>query len=157
MRLLLWMNTTAILVLIASEALFAQLPGPVFDNNRKEVTKSGYIKLRWRWPEGPKEQENYQFELQQSDTTTFDDPKIIYKGPDYATFLSGMRNGDYYHRIRAIARNGTDTSKWSDPVLVQVRHHSLALAFSLFGIGALVFLITVGIVIKGVRSIAQEL
>ena len=111
----------------------------------KEVnTSDGYVKLEW---EGT---ENAIFELQQDTTSGFATARTIYKGPDLASFVSGLNNGTYYYRVRE------EGGEWSSAVVVNVEHQSLQLAFSLFGIGALVFLMTVYVVIHGVRKSATE-
>ena len=81
----------------------------------------------------------------------FSDPLVIYRGPDLATFLSGLPDGTFHYRIRAIGPEETAPGRWSSPVTLEVKHHSLRLAFLLFGLGAVVFLLTVGIVIQGNR------
>ena len=143
-----------ILALVLCFKLAAQgLPVPVFENAPEEKTQSGYIKLSWQWEPEEGSRDPYTFELQQSMDEGFEAPQTIYKGPDYATFLSGLKDGKYYYRIRVQGKSG---SGWSEPVKLEVKHHSLQLAFSLFGLGALVFLITVGIVVQGNRSAQQK-
>ena len=151
-----WMRMIAPLVLLVGLELAAQLPVPAFENNSTEKTESGYIKLSWRLGDVPTGSNAVVFELQQSAQQDFTETKSVYRGPDYATFISGLPNGNYYHRVRTTTPDGTQHSNWSEPMLVQVQHHSLQLAFLLFGIGATVFLFTVGIVIQGVRKAAQN-
>ena len=108
-----------------------------------EVT-DGHIKLEWR------SAMETSYELQQSDTDDFADPKIVYRGPDRASFISGLRDGTYYYRVRA------HDSGWSDIITINVRHQSLKLAFALFGIGGVVFLLTVFVVVHGARSVSPN-
>lgn len=135
----------------------AQLPVPLFDNRPTERTASGYLKLSWKPGAPATETAPCEFELQQAFRQDFVQTNLVYKGKDYATFLSGLPDGQFYYRVRAVTPDGAQHSDWSAPVLVRVAHHSLRLAFLLFGIGAVVFLITVGIVIQGVRSSAHNL
>ena len=100
-------------------------------------SNSGHIKLEWD-SEGPSD-----FVLQQDITNDFTNPKTIYQGPDRASFVSGLPNGNYYYRVRS------DSGKWSETLLVTVQHQSLRLAFMLAGLGAIVFMMTVFVVIKG--------
>lgn len=151
-----WMRTIAMLMFFFGSELAAQLPVPEFVNNPAEKTESGYIKLSWRLRDVQNGNNAFVFELQQSAQRDFTETRPVYRGPDYATFISGLPNGDYYHRVRTATPNGEQHSDWSVPVLVQVEHHSLRLAFLLFGIGASVFLFTVGIVIQGARTAAQN-
>ena len=125
---------------------------PVIENPPEVVSESGYVKLSWGWSHPALDTELLEFELQQSESSNFEKVTTIYKGPDYATFLSGLENGSYYHRVRVISDQKQIQSDWSLPLLVRVQHHSHQLAFALFGIGAIVFFITVGIVIQGSRA-----
>ena len=109
------------------------------DNNYYQIT-DGHIRLEWQSETGNT------FELQQSFTRDFSHPKVIYLGPDRASFISGLQNGSYYYRVRA------SDGEWSEVVIVDVQHQSLKLAFALFGIGGVVFLVTVYVVVHGVRS-----
>lgn len=129
-----------------------ELAAPVFENMGEQVTESGYVKLIWRWELPGSGPEGYEFELQQSENETFSETRTIYTGPDYATFLSGLKNGNYYHRVRVISEKDQTKSEWSDPVLVRVAHHSLHLALALFGMGAIVFLSTILLVMQGNRN-----
>lgn len=108
-----------------------------------EVT-DGHIKLEWT-VEG-----DGVTELQQSRASDFFTAKTIYIGPDRASFVSGLDNGNYYYRVRAAG------GEWSETLMVKVQHQSLELAFALFGIGGLVFLLTVFVVIKGARQVSLE-
>ena len=103
----------------------------------------GHIKLQW------KAENNTTFELQQATTANFSNAATIYQGPDQASFISGLKDGDYFYRVRAVGRT------WSKPLLIKVEHQSLTLAFTLFGVGAVVFLLTVLVVVKGVRQVAK--
>ena len=148
--------TLVCLAFSASNAMANELPAPVFENMPEELTESGYVKLIWQWDFPESNTNDCEFELQQSDNKSFNNAKDVYKGPDYATFLSGLKNGQYYHRVRAISKTEQTKSAWSSPVLVRVQHHSLQLAFSLFGVGAIVFLLTVFLVVQGNRNITQD-
>lgn len=151
-----WLNTLGF-VLFSHLVWAAKLPVPEFINQSTETTESGYLKLSWRIAEVFEDQNiPIDFELQQSRDKAFKQATLIYHGPDYATFLSGLPNGDYYYRVRSSSQDETQYSKWSNSIWVQVRHHSLALALWLFGIGAIVFLLTVVIVIQGARTVAQN-
>lgn len=105
--------------------------------------QQGVLKLEWINSEGA---QPAQFEVQQATNEEFTDAKIIYQGFDQATFISGLNDGTYYYRLRA-----TDGS-WSDSVSVTVKHHSLYLALVLLFVGAIVFFIVLGVIIKGVKN-----
>ncbi|TNE52642.1 MAG: fibronectin type III domain-containing protein [Bacteroidetes bacterium] len=141
-----------VLFLLAFPILAAALPAPVFDQAAEVQSKSGYIKLSWQWDAPGDSAGSTVFELQQADNPAFDRVATIYRGPDLASFLSGLRNGVYYYRVRALAASGALPGEWSAPVQLQVEHHPLSLAISLFVIGAIVFSLTVVIVVRGARQ-----
>lgn len=139
-------------LLLASTATLAMgqgIPRPAFGNDRENFTQSGYIKLSWQW-EAPGVEASPVFRLQRSREVGFAGAATIYEGPDLASFRSGLGNGLYYYRVQAVLP-GEVASEWSEPVLVKVKHHSLALTFTLAGLGAAVFLLTAGVVVQGAR------
>lgn len=96
------------------------------------------------------------FELQRSRSATFDAVKTIYEGPDLASFRSGLPNGNFFYRVRAVSSNDGVTGAWSQPLKVIVAHQSLTLAFSLAGVGFVVFLAIVVVVLLGVSERGSE-
>ena len=150
------LSTLLLILFSLTVAAAGPFPEPVFDNASEEVTESGYIKLSWRWVDPEADPARYEFELQQAENEHFDDAILVYRGQDFASFLSGLKNGGYYYRVRAVFDEGQTEGKWSEPVFVKVEHHSLKLTFTLFGIGALVFLLTVGVVVQGTRKVRQN-
>ena len=160
MRLIHYLALGGILLSWTSYKAWGQSPPPVFENSAEELTESGYVKLSWRWGPPQSEPGQFEFELQRSQDSQFETATTLYRGPDFATFLSGLENGNYYFRVRGITANlakGEGKSEWSAPVLIRVNHHSLSLALILFGIGAVLFLLTVAIVIHGTRKSAQNI
>lgn len=120
---------------------------PAFTLADEITSEDGHVKLTWDMAVA-----NASVEVQQAQDKDFSNAKIIYSGPDNATFISGLEDGTYYFRLRK------PESKWSDSIKVSVQHHSLTLAFTLFGLGAVVFLLTVFVVIKGaVQASADNL
>lgn len=145
-------NTTAgwplglALVLISTGMLMgASQERPAFKGRSSLTTHDGHVRLQWvsLAPDAV-------YEVQQSVTTGFGDPTTIYMGPDLATFVSGLNDGVYYYRFRA------DDGAWSDTLTLTVKHYSLQLAFTLSGLGAIVFLLTVLVVLKGTTKDTQE-
>jgi hypothetical protein len=108
------------------------------------TARQGHIRLDWK---GVK---NAKYELQRALKSDFTDPVMLYRGPDQASFISGMDDGVYYFRVRETE------GVWSEVLTVQVAHQSLRLAFILFGIGGIVFLFTVIVVVNGARRYATD-
>jgi len=112
-----------------------------FETDSHDLTaESGYIRLSWQAGAG------VPYELQQDTVPDFTNARWVYRGPDRASFVSGLPDGTYYFRVRS------GDGVWSPPLRLAVKHQSLVLAFSLFGIGATVFLLTAGMVVRGARE-----
>lgn len=124
--------------------LLWQLPAaaePVEIEADAEVATAGYYQLSW--DTGAAE-----IVLQEAPTPDFASPRVVYRGADNARVMSGKRDGDWYYRARTA---GSD-SEFGNVVKVTVRHHSLGRAFAFFALGALVFLVTLTVIVKGARS-----
>jgi hypothetical protein len=91
----------------------------------------------------------------------FTESRIVYRGRDQATTLTGRRDGVYYYRLspdgptppaRSTGEGpGRDGDDHRNPVPLQVRveHHSLARALGVFTLGLAVFAATVRLVLAG--------
>lgn len=124
--------------------LLWQLPAgaqPVDIESDTDVATAGYYQLSW--DTGAAE-----VVLQEASTPDFASPRVVYRGADNARVMSGKSDGDWYYRARTA---GSD-SEFGNVVKVTVRHHSRARAFAFFALGALVFLTTLTVIIKGARS-----
>ena len=132
---------------LPAAAAVAQIPAPQFEQASPITSQDGHAQLNWAEP-GDRDL-LWQFELQYAGSGDFADPIELYRGPDLARYLSGMPNGSRFYRIRAIHPETQETSPWSDTVEVKVEHQSLTLALSLAGLGAIVMLLTAGVVIVG--------
>lgn len=147
-----WLDrpTLALSLLIASGPALAgeALPlAPPALSADSAVATAGYYRLSWAYPDAA---DSPAFELQESPTADFAAAEIVYHGPDRATTHSGRADGDYHFRVRALADGSA--SGWSAPVTVQVRHHSLLRAGLFFALGALVFVATLGLILRGTTS-----
>lgn len=91
-----------------------------------------------------------EFELQQLAGPGRLEPRILYTGPDTATFLSGLGEGTYQFRVRELE------GEWSEPVELKVRYPSPYLVWSLMGLGTFVFLATLVAILRGHRRQTVE-
>jgi hypothetical protein len=121
---------------------YAQYQAPrLFVNNT--IATAGFFRLHW-------ETQAEQVELQVANSPEFETPTTAYIGPDRATVISGTPDGTLYYRVRAW--DSQQPAPWSEPVMVEIRHHSLPRALMFLSLGVLVFLITVKMIIRGARK-----
>lgn len=132
------------------------LPRPTFRIDRHHKTNSGTVLLSWQADKPPAVQHPLRFELVQSRDSLFTESRVRYTGPDKATYISGLKDGVYYFRVRTVSSDQRESSLWSSVVTVAVRHHSLSLSLTLAGVGGVVFLLTVAVVVHGIRSNGHE-
>lgn len=121
----------------------AALASPQINSDTK-LSTAGYFQLRWQ------DSASQSFQLQQASNAAFRDAATLYRGPDQATVISGLPDGDYFYRIRG------DEQQWSEPLKVSVKHHSLGKALGFFGLGASMFLVMLVLLIKGARRKEDE-
>lgn len=107
------------------------------------ASRQGVVKLEWA---SASNTPNQHYELQQANEKSFVNPKTIYSGADQGTFLSGLSDGTYYFRIKQ--NNGL----WSNIVTIEINHHALPLALLLMGIGAVVFIVTMLVILQGRKN-----
>jgi hypothetical protein len=115
---------------------------------------AGYFSLSWRDSDS---KANSRFELQEAANAEFENARSLYRGPETASTISGKANGDFYYRVRIIARSAreveaadvTPLSAWSDVHSVRVEHHALSRAFAFLLLGAAVFLSTAVLILRG--------
>jgi len=141
-----------LLVQISSLSAQAHLPVPEFEKSFSTTSNAGHVKLIWMVNDGQSPDDHIYFELQRATDPKFETAKTLYKGPDLASFLSGMPDGKFYFRVRSLTEGEDQVSDWSETLVINVEHQSLQLAFNLFGIGAVVFLATVAVVVIGNRK-----
>ena len=124
---------------------------PEFTSPPSVISDSGHTRLDWTLSKDVLQTQFPIFELQQSKASDFSNSIVRYQGPDTASFISGLPNGVYHFRVRSHF-SAEQISNWSKPVVVEVQHHSLLLAYILFAIGLIVFAATVYVVVSGTRN-----
>ncbi|WP_019623855.1 fibronectin type III domain-containing protein [Thioalkalivibrio thiocyanoxidans] len=113
----------------------AALAEPRFDDPPTDSRDGGFT-LEWN-AEGA-------VELERASGPDFDDARVIYRGGDTSSVISGLPDGEYRFRLRA---EGADD--WADEARVEVAHHSLARAFGFFALGGAVFLVLIVAILRG--------
>jgi hypothetical protein len=129
----------AVAILIAVTPLSAAYGRPQLGSDMT-LSTAGYFRLNWEDEAGA------DFKLEQAPSSDFNDARVLYQGQDKATVISGLANGHYFYRV-----GNTGTGQWSDPLEVEVKHHSLTRAFAFFSLGAAMFLATLGVLVFGSR------
>ena len=121
--------------------LFWLLPGgsslaePAFDSP-PERDSAGFFSLDWSGAD--------RFEVEQATRPDHADARIIYRGSDTSTTISGLSDNSYRFRIRA-----EGAAAWSDEAVVVVEHHALSRAFLFFALGATVFVVLLFAIARG--------
>ncbi len=138
---------------LSPEAMAPQhsLPAPLMGNDSINFAQSGSIKLTWQSTGDDGIVAGFDFVLEEATSPDFVDARTYYHGPDLATYISGLPEGTYYYRVR-LQNSAGGTSEWSRPIVVEVEHQSLSLAWFLFAVGGLVFALTVFVVVSGTRN-----
>ena len=126
----------ACLLVPAYPVAAAPHPSPSFAEQDSVTSDAGNFLVSWNT------QEPVTLEMQSGDGT----PRTIYSGRNHAFFLSGLRNGDYAIRLKDAAGATADT------LILHVQHQSLSRALLLVALGALAFLATVAVVLRGARD-----
>ena len=131
--------------------LFSPLAGATGLNASTSLANAGFYTLSWQ---GQNQDSGHRYELQESSTADFLNPRLIYSGPDTATVISGKANGVRFYRVRSVDEGTAEP--WSDVVQVTVMHHSLAKAFMFLLTGLVVFIATLILVVRGVAAEGGE-
>lgn len=108
---------------------------PAFDAPPERSTDGGFT-LAW--------EADAAVVLEQASGPDHADARVVYQGGDTSTVISGLPDGEYRFRLRA-----ADADAWADQTTVTVEHHSLARAFGFFVVGAIVFLVLIGAILRG--------
>jgi hypothetical protein len=133
------------LLLSSKSALAAAVPPTV---EVEGDSQAGSATVSWAAPEGAG---TPLFQVEVATSSAFDSAHTIYQGKHTQTVTSGLRDGSVYYRARY--QNGDGFSEWSPPAKFVVEHPSLGMAFLLFAIGALVFVSTAFVIVRGAREV----
>lgn len=108
----------------------------------ERVSDDGTVDLAWKAGGGADG-----FELQQSPDAGFDDAWTRYRGADTETVVTGLREGTYHFRVRAVS--GEEAGPWSEPLTLTVRYLGRPKLYLLLATGATVAGLTIATIIAG--------
>jgi len=123
-------------------------------NTNLLTSEEGKVALQWSRSESAPET-NVEFQLQQSDTAGFSDPKTLYEGPDRGTVVTGLPEGEYFYRVRAVER-ARSNSPWSGTLTVKVQYPDRKTVAALMILGMGVFIGTVTAIVVGHRRAGSK-
>ncbi len=132
---------SALAAVSAASPAVVRIEGP-----RRVETTEGHAVLAWEVDAEPDPART--FELQESRSNDFAGAERRYSGPDLAVFVSGLRSGRTWFRVRAVEGSG-EPGPWSPPVVVAVRYPALGRVTALLALGSVVFVATVGTILGG--------
>ena len=124
-------------------------------SSNTSTATAGYFQLNWSWPQAGA---NVIYELLEKSSTSSAKPvatRLIYRGPQTASAISGKPNGVYEYQVRAIDSD-TNHMLMSNEVRVTVKHHTLTQAWLLFTLGLIIFLAILGVILYSARAYKSE-
>lgn len=80
------------------------------------------------------------------------DDTVIYSGHLPQAFVSGLADGKYRFAVSGLDASGDVVAVGAEPLVVQVQHWDLTMAWALFAIGAVVVSGLVGVLLIAARS-----
>lgn len=105
----------------------------------QDKATAGYFQLQWQGSD-----DTDTIYIVEETPTGAATPRVIYKGKDTATVISGKSDGQYLYQIHT-----SDGKHISNQLTVTVAHHSLTTAFNFFTIGAIVFIFILLAILRG--------
>ena len=133
-------------IVIAPSLAQAQPPAARFSTELEVRSTEGHQPLTWSVAAG--DETAWEYELQQSRSADFAPTRTIYRGPDRASFVSGLDNGRTWFRVRAVGADG-EAGRWSEPLVVEVSYASQAEVLRLLLLGLVVLAATVAVILVG--------
>lgn len=116
-----------------------------FNKTKLADAREGYFTLSWNaFPSAAE----YQL--------TTADGHCVYRGPLPKAFVSGLADGTYEYHVSAVDAGGQVLATTATPAVVQVEHWPLRLALALLTCGGIVFLVVVGLIVKGTQQARSQ-
>ncbi len=115
------------------------------DGSRMPVrSEEGKVLLEWEDAGGI-------YRLEHAREAAFTAPLIRYAGPDRASLVTGLVEGEHHFRVGRLPDAAATELIWSNPVRVDVEYVDARLVVALMSVGCLLFFATVGAVLIGHR------
>jgi hypothetical protein len=124
-------------------------PAPRFVNEAPAghvQADEGHVTLSWTLP-GFEAAEECRFELERSWDAGFADPRRLHDGTESTVFLSGLKAGPTWFRVRGI--HGDRAGPWSPALVVDTEYPQRSQVLVLFVVGCIVFAATVAAILLG--------
>ncbi len=123
------------------------------------MSDDGTVDLVWSMPDEPMpdavdllefgdDDGRLSYRLEQATRADFADARLRYEGPDPASVLTGLREGDYHFRVRATGPDG-ESGPWSEPLVLHVEFMGRRTLTLLLVTGGLVATMTIVAIISG--------
>jgi hypothetical protein len=121
------------------------------------ATAEGHVSLSVQTTDPAAEGVAVTFEVQRARDAAFTDPVVHHDSAAPRLFVSGLADGVHHFRVRARAITADADADadadpvwgpWSEAVTFEVQHQSMALAWTLFGSGAFLFVALVVIIVR---------
>jgi hypothetical protein len=107
-----------------------------------------------RWKASSPLPPEFHFELEAGRDREFTASRLIYRGRDTATLVSGLLEGTHWYRVRV--GGGEDSRPWSEPLRLEVHYIDRGRVWLLMGAGTLGFLATAGALLAGHRRVRLQ-
>lgn len=136
-------------------------PAASFTSDLEIASDQGHTTLQWQSDAAGSLE--YQLEHASADGSggAFGSGELWYQGPAERSFVSGLEEGVHLYRVRAreMGEAAGPWGPWSSPVEITVAYQSMKLAWTLFSVGAVMFLSIVAFVVwqsTGSRAAAHR-
>jgi hypothetical protein len=121
---------------------------PRFGETEVVSTNEGHATLSWTLPSRGHLNSNSDFQLQQSRDPGFANHRVRHMGPERSFFVSGLRGGRTYFRVRAVV-DGSPPGPWSDTLVVDVEYPGNRQVVLLLAVGCVVLATTAAAILTG--------
>ena len=145
---------------LAGIAAAAEVPRVILDQSSQGspvAANEGHLRLSWRVDGDATEADHpdLTFQLQRATDADFTNAPRWDVGPDRASYVSGLRDGDNYFRVRAITAAG-EAGPWSESLWVQVAYPDRSQVLLLMAVGVVLLLATGMLILAGHRRWAAR-